>query len=85
MLPLSTVHACLFTTARTGLWKTADDVAAAAACSVWPVLQEVEVLQQCDDLLKKLGMKGSIFGSTVPGQAREPVQSDDSSSSSSAN
>lgn len=44
---------------------------------------EVEVLQQCDDLLKKLGMKGSIFGSTVPGQAREPADSDDSSNSSS--
>jgi hypothetical protein len=46
-------------------------------------LQEVEVLQQCDDLLKKLGMKGSIFGSTVPGQVREPADSEDSSNSSS--
>ncbi|KAF6259273.1 hypothetical protein COO60DRAFT_1700912 [Scenedesmus sp. NREL 46B-D3] len=41
---------------------------------------EVEVLQQCDDLLKKLGMKGSIFGGTVSGQVREPVQSSDTSS-----
>eukprot|EP00879_Flechtneria_rotunda_P000881 GHRR01001008.1.p1 GENE.GHRR01001008.1~~GHRR01001008.1.p1 ORF type:complete len:139 (+),score=34.83 GHRR01001008.1:126-542(+) len=27
---------------------------------------ETEVLQQCDDLLKKLGMNGSIFGSNPP-------------------
>jgi hypothetical protein len=46
-------------------------------------LQEVEVLQQCDDLLKKLGMKGSIFGSSGPGQLRQPADSDDNSSSSS--
>jgi len=26
-------------------------------------LQEAEVLQECDDLLKQLGMKGSLFGS----------------------
>lgn len=49
-------------------------------------LQEVEVLQQCDDLLKKLGMKGSIFGSAGPGAARQPAaDEDDSSSSSSTN
>lgn len=47
---------------------------------------EVEVLQQCDDLLKKLGMKGSIFGSAGPGAARQPAaDEDDSSSSSSTN
>eukprot|EP00882_Tetradesmus_deserticola_P001876 GHRQ01002012.1.p1 GENE.GHRQ01002012.1~~GHRQ01002012.1.p1 ORF type:complete len:189 (+),score=72.75 GHRQ01002012.1:71-568(+) len=45
---------------------------------------EVEVLQQCDGLLKKLGMQGSIFGSTVPGQVLEPVKSGDTSSGSSS-
>jgi hypothetical protein len=37
--------------------------AALAPCTcVLCVAQEAEVLTECDDLLKKLGMKGSLFG-----------------------
>lgn len=40
-------------------------------CSCLLYLQETEVLQQCDELLKKLGMKGSIFGSNPPPQVQQ--------------
>lgn len=48
-------------------------------------LQEADVLQQCDGLLRKLGMRGSIFGTAVNGQAsnNSPGTLDTSSSSSS--
>lgn len=36
-------------------------------CPLWcrVRVQEAEVLNECDDLLKKLGMKGSLFGSNA--------------------
>lgn len=49
---------------RQGTWLT-NTVPTAGPCltaAATQCVQEEEVLSECDDLLKKLGMKGSLFG-----------------------